>query len=556
MLESSGKKLGLIVSIVIFTSIFAGYAFAASVATDKTDYTPNSTVIITGTGFLPSTSINLTIVNPDSSIFSANPTTDVSGTFVYNYTLDDLNGIYYVYASDGTNSASTSFTDPAPVFIISITQPTNNSIVSNPVRVFGKWNVTNPPGQTSDFNVLIQWGDGNTTNAVNINRSASTNSSNPPFISGTYDTETITGCTSADNATDNCSLGNFDHTYSTCGNFTITAKLYHAQPTGAEDNHAVTIMNVSGCVTPVTSLMISKSFNTSSAAPGTGVLVTLNITNNGSTSLNPVKVVDVLPSGLAYADSASPVQSSNTTQTVIWNNVGPLSSGTSAIITFVAKVLSNDTAGIVTNFANATGTPSVGNNTSANTTANLTIASVCGDNFVTFGEQCELPNILNNPYCSESTSSCSVDTNQTGTRNLFGNCDSTCQCSSNQFSYSCVNTSCGATCNFGDAQTINTTCITDQNCSGTWLQQRTCQTSGCQFGQYVNITTCQDVPNDRCPVIAAPTLTGPWPGFLVVSLIGITAWSLGFKSLPTNFANELSGFKWNQKVKSTLKKIM
>lgn len=122
-------------------------------------------------------------------------------------------------------------------------------------------------------------------------------------------------------------------------------------------------------------ITISKSFNTSTAQPGDIVNVTLNVTNNGTSTINPIKVVDVLPNQLTFDDSASPVQSSIIAQTVIWDNVGPLSSGASKIITFLAQVNSNATTGIVGNFANATGSSSEKTVSDFNTT-NLSIQPV------------------------------------------------------------------------------------------------------------------------------------------------------------------------------------
>jgi uncharacterized repeat protein (TIGR01451 family) len=143
--------------------------------------------------------------------------------------------------------------------------------------------------------------------------------------------------------------------------------------TAAVTSNMVSVDNVCFNSNVNTNMSISKAFNTSIAQPGDVVKVTLNVTNNGPETLNPIKVVEVLPAQLTFADSASPVQDSNTTQTVIWNNVGPLSSGASKIITFLAKVDSNASGVIVGNFANATGNSST-QNVSSFTTANLTIA--------------------------------------------------------------------------------------------------------------------------------------------------------------------------------------
>ena len=85
----------------------------ASVWTDKADYAPDETVIINGSGFNSSATINLTINLPDGSIFIAGPqpTADAYGDFQYSYPLTAAPaGTYAVSASDGINSALTAFT--------------------------------------------------------------------------------------------------------------------------------------------------------------------------------------------------------------------------------------------------------------------------------------------------------------------------------------------------------------------------------------------------------------------------------------------------------------
>jgi uncharacterized repeat protein (TIGR01451 family) len=171
--------------------------------------------------------------------------------------------------------------------------------------------------------------------------------------------------------------------------------------TGAVTLHTNNVNNICSNVNVNTTMNISKTFNTSTAHLGDIVNVTLNVTNNGPAIVNPVKVVEVLPSQLTFADSASPVQSSNTTQIIIWNNVGPLSSGASKIITFLVQVNLNASAVIVGNFANVTGNSS-NQNVSAFTTANLTITPFCGNGILESGEQCDDGNTLNGDGCNSN----------------------------------------------------------------------------------------------------------------------------------------------------------
>jgi len=77
----------------------------------KSDYSPGDIVYIHGSGFDASASITATITRPDSSIHFCYPTSDSAGNFVCEYDLNGVFGTYNVYATDGTNEATTTFTD-------------------------------------------------------------------------------------------------------------------------------------------------------------------------------------------------------------------------------------------------------------------------------------------------------------------------------------------------------------------------------------------------------------------------------------------------------------
>jgi len=240
---------GLVV--IFFLSIFTTSALAASVYTDKTDYSPNEIVIITGEGFIANHFVWLTIVTPSGYTYHPTSHTNSSGIFVYSFTAGLVYGTYNITATDGTSSASTTFTDAA-VFSITITSPVAGS-VSSPVRVYGTWSVSNnPPGLLIQYNVQIVWGDGNKNDVVNIDRNDNGQSGSNQVFSGTFDTQPISGCSGGD---DNCNAGTFDHTYSGCGPFTITAKLYHASVPGNEqtgDSSATVTITISNCQTTTT----------------------------------------------------------------------------------------------------------------------------------------------------------------------------------------------------------------------------------------------------------------------------------------------------------------
>ena len=87
----------------------------ATIKTDKTDYSPEETVTIFGSGFLANAEVTVTVTRPDGNV---NPpslavTSDESGNFETAYLLDGITGTYTVTATDGINTATAIFTDTA-----------------------------------------------------------------------------------------------------------------------------------------------------------------------------------------------------------------------------------------------------------------------------------------------------------------------------------------------------------------------------------------------------------------------------------------------------------
>src|SRR6266571_4387011 len=85
----------------------------AAITTDKPDYHPEETVIINGTAFLADSTVTVGVLRPNGDYSSWNVTTDGSGAFSTTYELDGIQGVYTVDATDGTNTATTTFTDSA-----------------------------------------------------------------------------------------------------------------------------------------------------------------------------------------------------------------------------------------------------------------------------------------------------------------------------------------------------------------------------------------------------------------------------------------------------------
>jgi len=116
-------------------------------------------------------------------------------------------------------------------FDITILNPTKDACLVGPVRVNGIWDITkNPPGELSQYNVQIDWGDGSVNSALNINRTEIV----PKEFFGTYDTNP-----------------GFNHSYISsdpCGSFfNIIVKLYHSQPPGSESGDAMASLTIKTC---------------------------------------------------------------------------------------------------------------------------------------------------------------------------------------------------------------------------------------------------------------------------------------------------------------------
>ncbi len=105
---------------------------AASIWTNKADYQPEEVVTIYGANFTANAPIIVNVTRPDgvttssldglsgpyavTTVYCPDGTTDEAGNFATTYQLDGINGTYTVTASDGTNTATTTFTDlPSPL---------------------------------------------------------------------------------------------------------------------------------------------------------------------------------------------------------------------------------------------------------------------------------------------------------------------------------------------------------------------------------------------------------------------------------------------------------
>ena len=108
----TGCFLILVFVMLILLSLNPVHADAV-ISTDKLDYSPGETVTIYGSGFGPAAAVTVEVVRPDGTVNppSWSVTADGSGDFTTVYQLDGITGTYAVTATDGTNTATTTFTD-------------------------------------------------------------------------------------------------------------------------------------------------------------------------------------------------------------------------------------------------------------------------------------------------------------------------------------------------------------------------------------------------------------------------------------------------------------
>lgn len=90
--------------------------------------------------------------------------------------------------------------------------------------------------------------------------------------------------------------------------------------------------------------------------PGGIATFTIRIANTGETPLNPVKVIDTLPTGMSYVTDDGNPKGKSTGNRVIWPNVGPIDIGDSTALHLLTKIDYSAT-GRLTNNVSVIGTP-------------------------------------------------------------------------------------------------------------------------------------------------------------------------------------------------------
>ena len=107
---------------------------SAKIWTDKADYHPGTLVTIYGTGFNPHSAIALNVTKmKDGSVTSGHILSDSKGNFAATYQIDKVGApLYDVSATDGVNTAKTTFTDSG-----SISLSEQSGVVGDTVTITG-----------------------------------------------------------------------------------------------------------------------------------------------------------------------------------------------------------------------------------------------------------------------------------------------------------------------------------------------------------------------------------------------------------------------------------
>ncbi|MFH1412514.1 MAG: FISUMP domain-containing protein, partial [bacterium] len=137
----------------------------------------------------------------------------------------------------------------------------------------------------------------------------------------------------------------------------------------------------------------------------------------------------------------------------------------------------------------------------------------CGDDDVDsqYGEQCELPNTVNNDYCDQAESICESERDNEGSPNSkkiqyrtndYGSCDGNCGCYNVWKNPICVKDACGADC--GE----DSHCRTDDN-RNVCIDNCECRGCGSADGNDYTATSFynDDVRNILCELGGTPTIT-------------------------------------------------
>ena len=143
-----GLSVTRVALVAIFVALLAVILFvsnasaAPTVTTDKAEYHPAETAVISGTGYTSGQLLDIVVIRPDLTIVTGDGTetpgfdtvtANGSGAFTYNYILNGIFGLYTVNVYDSADTghatvlATTTFTDGSVLWTISTRSRTRSA---------------------------------------------------------------------------------------------------------------------------------------------------------------------------------------------------------------------------------------------------------------------------------------------------------------------------------------------------------------------------------------------------------------------------------------------
>lgn len=270
--------------------------------TDKDDYAPGDTVTISGSGFLPDSTITLSITHPDYGMVTWTSQSDKDGTFETTYRLDGFAEWYTVTAADeASNQASVTFHDTPKVGSVSVGSQSPSPVTAG-----------NPATYT-----------------VTVNRGSGSGSSGA-FTASLSITSTLPSGVTASFASSSLSFSSSDSSKST----TLTLSTSSSTPTGA---HSFTV-KAQRSDQSTDSASGTGSLSISAPADSTAPTTTASPAGGSYNSDQSVTLTADEPATIYYSTDGSTPTTSSTSGT---SPVSGISITTTATLKFFAK----DTAG-------------------------------------------------------------------------------------------------------------------------------------------------------------------------------------------------------------------
>jgi len=427
--------LFLIISLFFIYNIIPVNASTATIWTTdifgnpKADFSPEEIVYIHGSNFLANKNVNVSVSRPDGIDDKGSILTDSIGSFVYNYQLDGIEGLYNIFATDGTNIAETFFTDSYEV----------NKVCKDYGFDFGvvkwEWNSGwipeggDPKGTSVTGNdTVANWNVG-TSEADGIVVKA-----------GSSTIYAING----DNGTvyqkkPSMSFIAFCGYYKCEENEELTEFYYESKPNSVYvDNKTANVsyklcngtQNIDVDTSDGKKHYIYMKWSLDVSQYDGAYYFDLLLYHKEVSTLIKVQLKDKFGNWLDVCDP--PEYSS-----YVWSTCNLLPYWN--IIKETPVIELRLVAWKVSTCHEYLGCAKI-----KTKLYKCEVKEYCGDGTVKPPEQCELPNTINNPFCSQTTSECLGK--KLGQRDAFGDCNTICGCVYDPFQYSCVKDRCGAEC--------------------------------------------------------------------------------------------------------------